>query len=109
MRLILEQDTVPKSIRDEDLTSFIESLEKASFGDTKVDMVKEFGSSNWFTVSQVGLICEEIPFGENKVEAILALYPHIVDKENGYKLYEFVTFSDDRERLKKGLEELKGN
>ena len=45
-------------------------------------------------------------FGENKVEGILVLYSHIVDKENAYRLYEFVTFSDDRELLKKGLKEM---
>ncbi len=109
MRLLLDSDTLPKPIRAEDLAPFIESVKKAGFGDTKVDMVKEFGRSNWFMVDQVGTIAEELPFGENKVEAILALYPHIVDKENAYRLYEFVTFSDDRDKLKKGIAELEGD
>jgi hypothetical protein len=107
MRLLVDQDTALKPIRDEDLEEFLASLENASFGDAKVAMLEEFAQSNWFTVEQVGMIVDKLPFGENKVEAILMLYSHIVDKENAYRVYEFVTFSDDRELLKKGLEELK--
>lgn len=106
MRLLVDQDTTLKPIRDEDLEKFLASLENASFGDAKVAMIEEFTRSNWFTVEQVGEIVDKLPFGENKVEAILMLYSHIVDKENAYRVYEFVTFSDDRELLKKGLEQL---
>ena len=106
MRLLLDADTVPKPVREEDLVPFLESVDRASFGDTKVDMITEFARSNWFTAAQVGLIAEKLPFGENKVGAILVLYPHIVDKENTYMLYEYVTFSDDRDKLKKGIAEL---
>jgi hypothetical protein len=106
MRLLIDKDTLPKPIRDDDLEVFLTSIENASFGDAKVAMLEEFARSNWFTVEQVGMIVDKLPFGENKVEAILALYSHIVDRENAYRLYEFVTFSDDRELLKKGLEEL---
>ena len=106
MRLLVDKDTTPKPIREGDLEEFLVSLENASFGDAKVAMLEEFVRSNWFTVEQVGMIVEELPFGENKVEGILVLYSHIVDKENAYRLYEFVTFSDDRELLKKGLKEM---
>ena len=106
MRLLIDEDTVPKPIRNEDLKVFLTSLENASFGDAKVAMLEELVRSNWFTVEQVGMIVDKLAFGENKVEAILILYSHVVDKENAYRLYEFVTFSDDRELLKKGLEEL---
>ncbi len=106
MRLLVDKDTTPKPIREGDLEEFLASLENASFGDAKVAMIEEFVRSNWFTVEQVGMIVEELPFGENKVEGILVLYYHIVDKENAYRLYEFVTFSDDRELLKKGLKEM---
>lgn len=104
--LISHTDTVPKPIRAEDLAEFLESLAEASFSDTKVDMIAEFAKSNWFTVDQVGLIAEEVSFGDDKVEAIIVLYPHIVDPENNYRLYEFLTFSDDREKLKLRLAEL---
>lgn len=108
IELIVEEDTVPKPIREEDLAVFLSTLDNAGFSDAKVEMVKEFGRSNWFTVAQVGKIVEKISFGDDKVDAILAIYPHIVDKENSYRLYEFVTFSDDRERLKQGLNALEG-
>lgn len=108
IELLIEQDTVPKPIREEDLAVFLSTLDNAGFSDAKVEMVNEFGRSNWFTVSQVGKITEKISFGDDKVDAILAIYPHIVDKENTYRLYEFVTFSDDRERLKEGLKALEG-
>jgi len=107
--LITDDDTIPKPIRDEDLEVFVQVLQKASFSDTKVDMIREFASSNWFTVAQVGVIAEQVAFGDDKVNAILALYPHIVDPQNGYRLYEYVSFSDDRERLKQGLAELQGD
>jgi hypothetical protein len=107
--LITDDDTIPKPIRDEDLEVFVQVLKEASFSDTKVDMIREFASSNWFTVVQVGVIAEQVAFGDDKVDAILALYPHIVDPQNSYRLYEYVSFSDDRERLKQGLAELQGD
>jgi hypothetical protein len=104
--LVSQTDTVPKPIRAEDLQEFLTSLANASFSDTKVDMVAEFAKSNWFTIDQVGLITEEVSFGDDKVETIVVLYSHIVDPENNYRLFEFLTFSDDREKLKLRLAEI---
>ncbi len=107
MRLLVsEKDSLPKPIREGDLQEFILALKDASFSDARVDMIAEFVHSNWFRVVQVGQMIEEISFGEDKVRAILTVYPHIVDPENSYLLFEYVTFSDDRAKLKKGLMEL---
>jgi hypothetical protein len=54
----------------------------------------------------VGEIVEEISFGDEKIEAIVALYPHIVDPQNNYMLYEYVTFTDDRQKLKQRIAQL---
>lgn len=107
MRVLVVGDSTPEPIREEDLAEFLKVLEGSGLGDTKVDMIAEFAVSNWFTVDQVGYIVETLPFGDNKVDAILMLYPHLVDPENAYLLYEYVTFSDDRERLRQGLDALR--
>ncbi|MBN2378365.1 DUF4476 domain-containing protein [candidate division WOR-3 bacterium] len=106
MRKLIVEDSIPESIRTEDLDKFLAALEGAGFSDAKVAMIEEFARSNWFTVDQIGEIVDKVPFGGDMVEAIVSMYPHIVDPENTYKLYEHVTFSDDRELLKERLQAL---
>jgi len=107
MRKIIVEDSIPEPIRAEDLARFLEELDDATFSDAKAAMITEFARSNWFTTTQAGMILEEVPFGTDMVDAAVAMYPHLIDPENTYRLYEHITFDDDRELLKQKLEELR--
>ncbi|MBD3285001.1 DUF4476 domain-containing protein [candidate division WOR-3 bacterium] len=106
MRQIIVEDSIPEPIRAEDLERFLEELNNATFSDAKAAMISEFARSNWFTTEQAGKIIEEVPFGVDMVDAAVAMYPHLIDPENTYRLYEFITFDDDRELLREKLNEL---
>ncbi len=54
-----------------------------------------------FEVSQVRELMGIFPFGSEKIEAAVALAPLTVDTGNWYKVYGDLTFSTEKEELRR--------
>ncbi len=90
----------PAPMSEERFASLLGQLDAESFSDDKLDILHTSFKDNYFSVSQVSLIMDRFDMDDNKVQAVAILYPHIVDRENCFKLLTKVTFGDSKDRLK---------
>ena len=86
-----------------EFNSFISALESADFSDEKMALIKEVGGQNYFTVAQVSRVVGVLDFSKEKVDAVVFLYPNIVDQNNFYKVYENFDFDSDKKAVRKRL------
>ena len=64
------------------------------------DMPIENGAKyRYFTSAQVGQIIDQLPFGAEKVEAGVMLYPRVLDKANWHVVYDGFDFRVDARNL----------
>ena len=82
-------------------SEFVGELKKQSFDKERLGLLKEVSSEAWFTTDQVIQAMGLFSFSSEKVAAGTAMYPHVVDRANWYKVYSTFTFSSDQEKLRK--------
>ena len=80
---------------------FTGELKKQSFGTQRLGLLKEVAGQAWFTTDQVIETMSLFSFSSEKVAAGTAMYPHVVDRANWYKVYSTFSFSSDQEKLRK--------
>jgi len=86
-------------------SSLLSQIESESFSDDKFSILKTVVRENYFTVAQLSQIMKKFSMDDDKVKAVRIIYPHTIDKENGYKLISNVTFSDSKDNLKEIINE----
>lgn len=69
-----------------------------SFETDKRKVVETAAAHHFFTVAQVGRILDELTFDTDKVNALTALRPRIVDPENGFQLSSHFDFASSRQK-----------
>ena len=83
----------------------LQALETESFSDDRLELLRTTARENGFTVAQVARIMDLFDFGDDRVEVVRILYPRIVDPENAHLLLSHVEFSDEKEELRRILEQ----
>jgi hypothetical protein len=87
-------------ISEDQLQNLIRAVSKEPFGDGKVRVVELAAPSQYFTVPQVLRILQKFSFGEDKLDAVRALWPRVVDRQNAYQLEQAFNFSGEKEQLR---------
>jgi len=54
-------------------------------------------------VSQLLQVLPQFQFSKDKLEAVRLLWSRVLDKQNGFQLYNAFQFSNDKEELKRIL------
>jgi hypothetical protein len=80
-----------------------EAVERAPFSDEKLAIIRDVARSWLLTTRQAMVLAEELPFSDDRVDALDAMYPSIVDPENFFEVYELLPFSDDRAELRRRI------
>ncbi|NPC83444.1 DUF4476 domain-containing protein, partial [Pyxidicoccus fallax] len=80
-----------------------DSVAKESFAEDKMRIISMAAGDNYFLISQVAQLLNHFPFSQDKLTAVRALKPRILDPENGYQLYSAFSFSSDKKRLQEIL------
>ena len=75
-----------------------------SFADGRLSVVRTAARNNYFNVEQVIALLGAFRFSEGKLNAVRALHPRVLDRENEFRLYDAFRFSSDKEALKTILE-----
>lgn len=92
----------PKQPAAMDAASFnalLGAIRKESFGDDKLRVVQSAAAGGHFTIAQVGQIMDLFSFGEEKVNAVRALKPRVIDPQNAFQLQSKLSFSSEKEEV----------
>lgn len=91
----------PQPMNGQQFSEFLGELKKQSFDKERLFLLKEVSSEAWFTTDQVIQAMSLFSFSSEKIAAGTAMYPHVVDRTNWFKVYSTFTFSSDQEKLRK--------
>ena len=82
------------------INSFLSALENEPFSDGKRSVISSAAATNSFTSADVAAIIRVMKFSDEQVYAATTLYDSVVDKNNWYIIYDAVTFSSDKDKIR---------
>ena len=91
----------PQPIAESALVSLIGAVQKATFGDDQVDVLRTAAAHNSFTCAQVVRLVAPLAHSTDKVDGIKVLAPKVLDPENAHLIEDALTFSSDKEEVRK--------
>lgn len=94
----------PMPIAAGDFQRIVQSMDKQSFADGKLDVLRTAMGQSFFTVAQVALLVDKVTFSENKLDVVRILNPRILDRDHAFELFEHFTFESDKAALKQILD-----
>lgn len=77
----------------------VHSVKHSNFKADKVNLIKVAARSNRFTSDQVKILMDSLAFDNDRVEVACTLYPHVVDRQNWFKIFDSLKFSSSRHRI----------
>jgi hypothetical protein len=88
-------------VSDADFVALSSAIAGANFSSDQIGILRSAVRDRWFTVAQVGALLDEFTHSSDKVEAAGLLAPHTVDPQNAYQLDAHLSFSSDRDAVRK--------
>lgn len=93
---------VPECVtNDADFKSVLNSVHSKNFPADKMSTLELAAKDRCFTVEQIRKFSLEFSFGDDKLKVFKMLYAKCNDKNNYYKLMDELTFSSEKDELKK--------
>lgn len=89
----------PQQVNDSDYKGILEAIKKENFENTKLDLARNFFSTQALSSDQVVGVIKLFAFENNKVTFAKFAYPKTVDKQNFYKVYEGLSFNNSKKEL----------
>lgn len=86
---------------DADFKKLLADLQAKRFPDEKMTMMELISKDRCFTVAQIKSFGKEFSFGEEKLKVFKMLYAKCNDQNNYYQLVDELTFSSEKEDLKR--------
>lgn len=91
----------PQAMAGPDFQALIGELDRHAFSDDKLAVLRSVAPHVLFHVDQVKAVMDAFSFGSDKVEAAAMLFPRTVDRERWYLVYSSLTFSSDKDELRR--------
>jgi len=95
------QPAKPAPMTNDAFAALWNTVKQQSFDSNKLNVLKQAANANWFNSAQMASMMDLFSFGAGKVDAAVAMWPHMVDPENLFVLYNKLTFSSDKDNLRK--------
>lgn len=96
-----QQPAKPAPMTAEAFSQLVDGVKREPFDSNKLRIVNLAAQARWFTSAQIGSMLDAFTFGGGKVDAAVAMWPHLVDPENSGTIYGKLTFQGDKEALRK--------
>lgn len=93
----------PTALTDSDFARLERSVRRAPFRDDKLRVVRHAVRYHHFTSAQAYALARRMSFGDDKVEALAALHPRVVDPQNFHLAYRALNHSRNKRDLDKRL------
>jgi hypothetical protein len=87
-------------ISENQLQQLLNAIAREKFGDGKVRVVETAAPSQYFTVPQVMRVLQKFSFGDDKLDAVRTLWPRVLDRDNGFQLYQSFNSQGDKDQLR---------
>ncbi|MEE2829996.1 MAG: DUF4476 domain-containing protein [Myxococcota bacterium] len=88
------------------LARILASLDDEPFSEDQLEILLEIAGHFQMTTDQASKLVDQLAFSEDRLEALAALYPSILDPENFSDVYELLDFASDRKKLRKRIQAL---
>ena len=88
-------------VSDGQLQRIVNAVARESFAANKLRVLQESLRDNYFVVGQVQQLLGSFSFAADRLNAVRALWPRVLDRQNGYQLNSAFTFSKDKEELQR--------
>jgi hypothetical protein len=85
------------------LRSLVTAVRNEPFADDQLNVLSDAATSQYFLVSQTQQLLSLFSFSKDRLKALRLVRPHLLDPENGFKLYESFEFAADKQELKRIL------
>ena len=92
---------VYQPIADAMLRNAMKAMDREPFGDDKMNVLEDVAQNNYFVISQVLQVLPQFQFSKDRIEAVRLLWSRVLDKQNGYQLYNAFQFSSDKAEVKR--------
>ncbi len=92
---------VYQPIADAMLRNALKSMGREPFGEDKMNVLEGVASNNYFLVNQVLQVLPQFQFSKDKLDVVRLLWSRVLDKQNGYQLYNAFQFSNDKAEVKR--------
>ncbi|WP_165760165.1 DUF4476 domain-containing protein [Niastella populi] len=89
----------PRPMDDNTFSSFIETVRRESFDDSRMAIAKSGIDQNYFTSAQAKLLVALFSFENSKLEAAKYMYGRTTDQKNYFVVYSVFSFSKTKEEL----------
>jgi hypothetical protein len=87
----------------QELRRLTAALERESFDDGKLRVLSEAASRQYFLVEHVAQLLPQFRFADAQLKAVRAVWPRVLDRQNGYELYGAFRFDSEKEQLRRIL------
>ncbi|MDP2315743.1 MAG: DUF4476 domain-containing protein [Pseudomonadota bacterium] len=91
----------PPVMSDREFTALVAAVKGEAFSSDQLGIVRSAARSSYFTIAQVGVVLDQLAHSSDKIEAATILAPRVIDRQNAWKLNEHLTFSSDKEAVRK--------
>lgn len=93
----------PTPMDEGSFNAAIAQINQESFESDRMRIVRSLASQNYFLVAQVERVLPLFSFENGKLAALEILSPRILDRQNGYRLYNEFRFSSSKTRAEQIL------
>ncbi len=91
----------PAPMTNDAFAALWNTVKHESFDSGKLKILRQAADANWFNSAQIASMMDVFSFGTSKVDAAVAMWPHMVDPENLFVLYNKLTSSSDKDNLRR--------
>jgi hypothetical protein len=101
--LPLQEEIIPgiSPISDNDFKRLFDEIKVETFESDQLIIIQTAGLYQFFTVLQMSELLDLFTFPSGKIEAVKALYPNIIDKQNSHLIIGKFNHSSDKETVRK--------
>lgn len=89
----------PRPMDDNTFSSFLETVRRESFDDSRMAIAKSGVDQNYFTSAQAKLLVALFSFENSKLEVAKYMYGRTTDPKNYFVVYSAFSFSKSKEEL----------
>jgi hypothetical protein len=90
-------------IADGKLQMIMKSMSREPFAEDKMHVLEDAVGANYFLVGQVQQVLNQFQFSQDRLKAVSVLWSRVLDRDNGFQLYNSFQFSNDKAELKRIL------
>jgi hypothetical protein len=101
--LVPERAYSAQAMSEQEFGRIRAALQREWWDDSRQRLLMDVARDRLFSTRQVRQVMDLFTFGDAKVNVAAALYPRVVDPQDFYTLYDALTFSSEKEELRRRI------